>query len=65
MKALMGQLDEALIRIRSLAEGAPAVHAEIAGDFLAHEEALAGFVRAELNGEDGAPVVESLLGEWS
>ncbi len=65
MEALKGQLQEAVIRIRSLAEQAPAAHADIAGEFLEHEEALAAFVSAEVEGEDGSPAIQSLLRKWS
>ena len=48
----------------TMAQQAPAAHAPIAGEFLAHEEVLAAFVSAELKGEDGSPAVQSLLSQW-
>ncbi len=65
MEILMPQVDEAVSEIRSTAEHAPTAYAGIAAEFLAHEEALAAFVSAELKGEDGSPAVESLLNQWS
>lgn len=65
LETLMPQLDEAVVRIRALAETAPPAHSAIAADFVAHEEALAAFVRAELEGEDGSSAIDSLLGAWA
>ena len=65
MEILMPQLDAAVAEIRMAAEHAPAPYAQIAGEFLAHEQALAAFVSAELKGENGSPAVQSLLGQWS
>ena len=65
MKLLMPQLRTAVSEIRPAAQQAPAAHAQIAGEFLAHEQALAAFVSAELKGEDGSPAVQSLLRQWS
>ncbi len=65
MKLLMPQLRTAVSEIRTAAQQSPAAHAQIAGEFLAHEQALAAFVSAELKGEDGSPAVQSLLRQWS
>ena len=65
LEILMPQLDKAVSEIRTAAEQAPAAYADIAGEFLAHEEALAAFVSTELKGEDGSPAVQSLLRQWS
>ena len=65
MELLMPQLETAVSEIRTEAQQAPAAHAQIAGEFLTHEEALAAFVSAELKGEDGSPAVQSLLQKWS
>ena len=65
MEVLMPQLETALSEIRTEVQQAPAARAQIAGEFLTHEEALAAFVSAELKGEDGSPAVESLLQKWS
>ena len=64
MDFLMPQLQTAVSEIRTTTQQAPAAYARIAGEFLAHEEALAAFVSAELNGEDGSPAVQSLLRHW-
>ena len=65
MEIVMPQLRTAVSEIRTATQQAPAAHAQIAGEFLAHEEALAAFVSAELKGEDGSPAVQSLLRQWS
>jgi len=65
METPMRQLQTAVPRIRVAAEQAPAAHADIAGEYVAHEETLAAFVSAELKGADGSPAVQSLLREWS
>ena len=65
MEALLPQLEAAVAEVRDEARLAPPAHADIARDYVAHEEALAAFVSAELNGEDGSPAVESLLRAWS
>ncbi len=65
MEILMPQLRTAVSEIRSATRRASAAYAQIAGEFLAHEEALAAFVSAELRGEDGSPTVQSLLRQWS
>ena len=65
MEFLMPQLRRVVPEIRAAARRAPTAYADIAGEYLAHEEALAAFVSAELSGEDGSPAVQSLLRQWS
>jgi hypothetical protein len=65
MESLVPQLQQAVADIRVAASHAPAEHADIAGDYVAHEEALLAFATAEVDGGDGAPVVRSLLHNWS
>ena len=65
MEGLVPQLEKAVDEIRARADEAPPAQAEISREFLAHEEALLGFVRLELDGRDGSPAVESLLKAWS
>ena len=65
MDFLMRQLRTAMAELRTTTQQTPAAYGRIAGEFLAHEEALAAFVSAELNGEDGSPAVRSLLRQWS
>lgn len=65
MEGLVPQLEVAVAEIRAAASQAPTNFAEVAEDFIAHEEALLAFANAELKGEDGTPVIESLLERWS
>lgn len=65
MEALVPQLREAVARIRTAASQAPADFRDVAADYIAHEEALLAFATAELEAEDGAAAVQSLLDDWS
>ena len=65
MEDMMPQLKDAVVEVQNETSQAPPDHAELAARFMAHEEALAAFVTAEVEGDDGSPAIDSLLCEWA
>ncbi len=64
MQILVPRLETFVRNIRSEANKMPQHLANVAADYVAHEEALLDFAVAEADGRDGSATVRELLDTW-
>ncbi len=64
MLEMKPRLEQYVAQFQTARDQAPPDGSVIAGDYLAHEQALLDFVVDEIDGRDGSPVVQRLLQAW-